>query len=309
MENLITRNSRDSFSWRQGPRNDNLQQLHKLLIDKITDLLPTNPNDHVVFIPERYLFLVPFAALQDSTGKYLIEKHTIRTAPSIQVLDLTHKQAQRVKGLRKEVLIVGNPTMPKVSYRPGEPPVQLSPLPYAEKEALAIATLLNNTQVVIGSQATETAILQKMPKARIIHLATHGLSDDLKGSGISGAIALAPSGTDDGLLTSSEILNLRLNAELVVLSACDTGNSKITSDGIIGLSRSFFVAGVPSVIAPLGLVEDTSTAFLMTEFYRNLVRNPDKAQALRQAMLTMIKTDKYSSPYYWALFTLIGEGN
>jgi CHAT domain-containing protein len=271
--------------------------------------LGRHPNDHVVFIPERYLFSIPFAALQDSTGKYLIEKHTIRTAPSIQVLDFTHQRAKRVRGLAKEVLIVGNPTMPKVSDQAGESPRQLMPLPYAEKEALAIAALFKNTQVIIGSHATETAILQKMPKARIIHLATHTLSNDLKGSGIPGAIALAPSGKDDGLLTSSEILDLlRLNAELVVLSACDTGNSKITSDGIIGLSRSFFIAGVPSVISPLGMVDDTSTALLMTEFYRNLVRNPDKAQALRQAMLTMIKTDKYSSPYYWALFTLIGEG-
>jgi CHAT domain-containing protein len=99
---------------------------------------------------------------------------------------------------------------------------------------------------------------------------------------------------------------LRLNAELVVLSACDTG-SKITSDGIIGLSRSFFAAGVPSVIVPLGLVRDESTALLMKEFYQNLVRNPDKAQALRQAMLSRINTNKYSSPDNWALFTLVGE--
>ena len=305
LEKLVTSNKDSFVSSGKKYQNHNLQLLHKLLIEQITDLLPTNPNDHVVFIPERYLYLVPFAALQDSTGKYLIEKHTIRTAPSIQVLDLTHKQAQRVKGLAKEILIVGNPTMPKVTRLPGEPSVQLRPLPYATKEAQDIAAIFN-TQAITGNQATETAILQKMPKARLIHLATHGLSDDLKVSGIPGAIALAPSGKNDGLLTSTDILDLRLNAELVVLSACDTG-SKITSDGIIGLSRSFFAAGVPSVIVPLGLVRDESTALLMKEFYQNLVRNPDKAQALRQAMLTMINTNNYSSPYNWALFTLVGE--
>jgi CHAT domain-containing protein len=85
-----------------------------------------------------------------------------------------------------------------------------------------------------------------MQKAKIIHLATHGLLDDFKGQGVPGAIALAPSGNDKGLLTSSEIFDLKLNAELVVLSACDTGRGTITGDGVIGLSRSLITAGVPS---------------------------------------------------------------
>ena len=128
-----------------------------------------------------------------------------------------------------------------------------------------------------------------MPEAKIIHLATHGLLDYLKiflGLPGGGAVALAPSGEDNGLLTTEEILNLKLNAELVVLSACDTGNGKITGDGVIGLSRSLITAGVPSVIASLWSVPDAPTAFLMTQFYKNLQQNPDKAQALRSAMLT-----------------------
>ena len=282
-----------------------LQQLYKLLIEPIADLLPTDQKAHIVFIPEQSLFLVPFAALQGSTGKYLIEKHTIRTAPSIQVLDLTYRQAQRGRGLAKDVLIVGNPTMPKVSYKLGEPPVQLLPLPGAEKEAQDIAALFN-TKAITGNQATETAVLQQMPKARFIHLATHGLFlDNIKGLDVPSGIALAPSGKDDGLLTSSKILNLKLNAELVVLSGCDTGRGRITSDGIIGLSRSFFAAGVPSVIAALWSVPDAPTASLMTEFYQNLQQNPDKAQALRQAMLTTMQ--KHPNPINWAAFTLIGE--
>jgi CHAT domain-containing protein len=167
---------------------------------------------------------------------------------------------------------------------------------------------LNCKGEITGQQATEAAIAQQMPQARLIHFATHGLLDDVKGLGVPGAIALAPSGNgqlNDGLLTTDEILDMQLNAELVVLSACDTGRGRITGDGVIGLSRSLITAGVPSIIVSLWKVPDDSTAFLMTEFYQNLQKTPDKAQALRQAMLAT--KQKYPEPLNWAAFTLIGE--
>ncbi len=206
-----------------------LQQLHQLLIDPIADLLPKDPSDRVIFIPQGSLFLVPFPALQDANGKYLIEKHTILTAPSIQVLDQTHQlQQQRQRNPATETLVVGNPLMPIVTPYPGEPSQQLNALPGAEAEANAIAPLLK-TKALTGTKGTKTSIKQKMSRARIIHLATHGLLDDLRGLG--SAIALAPDhpGTlNDGLLTAEEILDLKLSADLVVLSACDTGRGRIT---------------------------------------------------------------------------------
>ncbi|MCC5668327.1 CHAT domain-containing protein [Nostoc sp. CHAB 5784] len=283
------------------------KKLYELLIKPIANLLPTDPNARVIFIPQDTLFLVPFAVLQDANNKYLIEKHTILTVPSIQALNLTHQLRKRVSGaVYKDVLIVGNPTMPKLSFQIGEKPIQLSPLPGSEQEAIAIAHLLNaKAFTFIGNAATKAAIIQKMPTARIIHLATHGLQDYNVASGIPGAIALAPSGNDNGLLTAEEILKLKLNAELVVLSACDTGRGQITGDGVIGLSRSLFAAGVPSVIVSLWSVPDAPTAELMIEFYRQLKHNQDKAQALRQAMLTMMK--EHPNPKDWAPFILIGE--
>jgi len=285
-----------------------LQQLHKLLIEPITDLLPTDPNAHVVFMPQGDLFLVPFPALKDKDGKYLIEKHTLLTAPSIQVLELTRQQRQRVGATStpplqgNDALVVGNPTMPSVPPEPGQPPQQLPSLPGAEREALAIAPLLN-TKPLIGNLATKSAIVELLAGARIIHLATHGLLDDVRGLG--SAIALTPSDNDDGLLTAEEILNLKLKAELVVLSACNTGRGRLTGDGVIGLSRSLISAGVPSVLVSLWSVPDAPTASLMSEFYQNLQNNPDKAQALRQAMLTTMK--QHPNPKDWAAFTLIGE--
>jgi len=283
-------------------QTEQLQLLHKILIEPIADFLPTDPNDHVIFIPQESLFLIPFPALQDASGKYLIEEHTILTAPAIQVLDLTYHQQQRVSESAQDILVVGNPTMP--TLKDGDNLEQLPPLPGSEQEALMIANILN-TKALIGDQATKVEVVQKLPKARLIHLATHGLLDDVKNLGIPGAIALAPSKNDDGFLTAGEILNLKLNAELVVLSACDTGRGEITGDGVIGLSRSLIAAGTPSLIVSLWTVPDQATALLMTEFYRYLQENSDKAQALRDAMLATKK--KYSSPYNWAAFTLIGE--
>jgi CHAT domain-containing protein len=278
-----------------------LQQSYQLLIQPIADLLPTDPNAPVIFIPHQSLFLVPFVALQDPTGQYLIEKHTILTAPAIQILQFTHQSRQKVRQLSlQNNLVVGNPTMPKI----GTPPRQLLALPGSEREAITIAQLLN-TKPITGSQATKASIVQQMLKARIIHLATHGLLNEVKRGDLPGAIALGPSGNDDGLLTSSEILDLKLNAELVVLSACNTGRGKLTGDGVLGLSGALISAGVPSIIVSLWLVPDAATAELMAEFYRQLQLNPNKAQALRQAMLITMKM--HPNPQDWGAFTLIGE--
>lgn len=288
-----------------------LRKLHELLIAPIVDLLPTNPHDRVIFIPQESLFLLPFPALQAADGSYLVEHYTILTAPSIQVLALTRQlQQDQQTSPSVSALVVGNPIMPTIRLTPTDQPFQLSELPGAEQEAIAIAQLLK-TKALLGQQATKVQVLQQLPSAKLVHLATHGLLEygtqesSLQGIGMPGAIALAPSGQDDGLLTASEIANLRLQAELVVLSACDTGQGRITGDGVIGLSRALIAAGVPSVIVSLWAVDDNSTSTLMQAFYRNLPGTTDKAQALRQAMLTTMK--EYPSPMDWAAFTLIGE--
>ncbi|WP_293053609.1 MULTISPECIES: tetratricopeptide repeat protein [unclassified Moorena] len=283
-----------------------LQELHQLLIEPIADLLPFDENARVVFIPHRELFSVPFPALQDQEGKYLIEKHTILTAPSIEVLGLTHQKRKNLPNSAQTALVVGNPTMPEVPPAPGKTPQQLSALKGAEQEAKYIASQLN-AQPLLGQDATEAIVKGQMPKARYIHFATHGLFDPKRIPGIGSAIALAPSNGEDGLLTAEEIFDMKLSAELVVVSACETGVGHINSEGVIGLSRSFVAAGVPSVMVSLRLIPDEKTTELMTEFYRNLERTGDKAQALRQAMLTMIP--KSGNPKDWAAFTLIGEAN
>jgi CHAT domain-containing protein len=193
------------------------------------------------------------------------------------------------------------PTLPKAN---GMPPALLRPLPNAEVEAKEIANLLK-TQAITGNTATKAFVLPQLQQARLVHLATHGLLEDFYQSGVPGAIALIPTANDAGFLTATELLNLNLQADFVVLSACDTGRGKITGDGVVGLSRSLIAAGTPSVMVSLWAVPDAPTAALMIEFYRQLLQHDDKAVALRQAMLFMMQT--YPRPIDWAAFILIGE--
>ncbi|HIK18806.1 MAG TPA: tetratricopeptide repeat protein [Leptolyngbyaceae cyanobacterium M33_DOE_097] len=289
----------------QLPQNLSFKTLHQLMIAPIAQYLPEDPNQRIIFLPQGALFLVPFAALQDAEGTYLIQQHTIAIAPSIQTLQFTQQQRQRLEAKDSDTqpaLIVGNPVMPKLTLEAGQPPVQLATLPNAEAEAKALAQLLQQP-ALLQNQATEAQVKALMPQARLIHLSTHGLFNDRLG--LSSSVALTPTAKEDGLLTAAEILDLKLQADLVVLSACDTGRGQITGDGVIGLSRALFSAGTPSVIVSLWAVPDAPTAFLMTEFYKKLETTGDKAQALRQAMLSTL--ERYPKPREWAAFTLIGE--
>ncbi|MEM8603948.1 MAG: CHAT domain-containing protein [Cyanobacteria bacterium P01_H01_bin.121] len=308
-------------TFRQG-LNPFLIKTRQLLIDPIQDVLPTDPSATVTFIPQGELFLVPFAALQNRRQTFLIEEHTIALTPSTQALDLIAQRQQqspqrtnlatvvgRDRPTSADILVVGNPlAMPSVQLdqfsqnRSGQ---QLSPLPGAELEAAAIAERLG-TKALLKEAATEAAVRSQLEQADIIHLATHGIWDD--NWGLEGALALAlGTGIDDGLLTSREVASLKLRASLVVLSACDTGLGEITGDGVVGLSRAFLAAGADSVVASLWQVPDEPTELLMTNFYDALLIEPNRAAALRQAMLTV--QSQYPNPMDWAAFVVIGAAS
>ena len=307
-----------SFGQSSDPTEE-LSQLHGLLIEPIAELLPDDPEATVVFIPQGELFLLPFPALLNREGQYLIERHTLLTSPSIQVLALTEAMAAdrpanlSLPGITSlnNPLIVGNPTMPSVMLRDPAGRFTQEPLPDlsgAEREAEAIAGFLN-TSALTSDDATESVVKRRLGSADLIHLATHGLLEygdpaETGSEDVPGAVALAPGLNEDGLLTTAEILQMDLQASLVVLSACDTGRGRITGDGVIGLSRAFVAAGAPSLVVSLWAVPDVPTAELMTEFYRQLSLGQTKAQALRQAMLVTMETHEH--PIAWSAFTLIG---
>ena len=268
-----------------------LRQLYQILIESIAQFLPDDPKSPLIFIPQKSLFLIPFPALQDEEGNFLIQKHTILTALSIQLLDLIHQPKKEILETSINALVVGNPTMPFLVKKLGEEPEQLEELLASEAEAKIISSLLN-TQPFIAEQATKANTVHQMPRARLIHLATHGIVDEIRPLGV---IALAPCEDDNGVFTTEEIIQMfgqpdkpSLQAELLVLSACETGKGIITGDGVNGLARSLMGAGISRVVVSLWAVSDLSTAFLMIKFYQILekfvnLKPADVAKALNQA--------------------------
>ncbi|MEM1293705.1 MAG: CHAT domain-containing protein, partial [Cyanobacteria bacterium P01_H01_bin.162] len=264
------------------------------------------------------------------------------TAPSLLLLGLACPSVGahgRAPLTTDNALVVGNPTMPTV-WLPtddGLAETQLSYLSGAETEANAIGEFFD-ILVLIGEQATEARIKQELPNASLIHLATQGLLEYgiPESSGVldlPSAVALAPGDGEDGLLTSAEILQIELQAELAILSACDTGRGRITGDGVVGLSRALITAGVPSVMVSLWAVNDHSTSILMQRFYQFLATGEfTKAEALRQAQLSLFYNEDVATrleavragaapqyregfepvgdrhPYHWTPFVLIGNG-
>ncbi|MDV3351308.1 CHAT domain-containing protein [Leptothoe sp. LEGE 181152] len=316
---------------RQTIRNsseENLEQLYEILIGSIEDLLPQSPGSNLIFVPQGSIFFVPFPALKDGSGNYLIDKYVIRTATNFRTLLLNYQNQRRQSSL-ENALIVGNPTIPEVQLSNGVTTETLLPLEGAEQEAKRIGRLFPSDKKYVLSRglASETIVTERMARADVIHFATHGLLDVILDSSnslspdnndddlslASGALVLAASPPyTDGLLTAAEILRIPLNnTELVVLSGCNTGRGPLTTGGVIGLPFAFSLAGVPNTVVSLWSVADDSTEKLMTEFYNQLLtkQSNNEAEALRQAMLNIKANEQYSDPVYWAAFTLIGLGN
>jgi CHAT domain-containing protein len=274
-----------------------LPTLYKLLIEPIKALLPKDPGQKVIFVPHQSLYVVPFAALVDSNGQALVENHTISYAPSIQTLQFTRlKLEQSNKAKTLGPLIVANPTMPKDDRN-------LFPLAGAQQEGQELGNLLG-VKPISGEQATETTIKALAQKASVLHFATHG-GFEVK-QPLDSWIAFKPDKENDGYLTAAEVFGMQLSARMVVLSACQSAQGKVTGDGVLGLSRAFISAGVPTILVTQWSVNDASTAYLMEAFYKLVGKGEDRARALRQAMLLTKK--KYPDPRLWAAFVLIGEG-
>ena len=147
-------------------------------------------------------------------------------------------------------------------------------------------------------------------KYRVVHIATHGLLDAKRPQFTGVVLSLVGNKTNDGFLRTDEVFNLRMGAPLVMLSACETGLGKEKrGEGVIGLTRAFMYAGAPTVGVSLWSVADKSTADLMTDFYKRLLAGSSSpAASMRAAQTAMIDGKKYSAPFYWAPFVLVGEG-
>jgi CHAT domain-containing protein len=173
---------------------------------------------------------------------------------------------------------------------------------------------MQTKRVLVGRKADERTFKDLAPQYATIHLATHGVLDNR--DPLNSYLMLTKKDGDlenDGLLQAHEIINMRLNADLAVLSACESGNGRISpGEGVIGMSWAFFVAGARSVVVSQWRVNSASTSQLMKNFYQVLARQNDpnsrnKAKALREASLRLLKDRQYRHPFYWAGFVLVSS--
>jgi CHAT domain-containing protein len=189
---------------------------------------------------------------------------------------------------------------------------RLPPLPEAGKEADRVGQYLSTTPLK-GAGASEGEVKRRLPSSEVVHLATHGFAYSKESEARRSFVALAPSTGQDGLLTVGELLDdpaLRLRAELVVLSACETGLGDLKqAEGTIGLQRAVLARGARSVLVSLWSVSDEATMMLMDRFYFHWIRDADrpaKPEALRRAQAEVRGAKGFEHPRYWAAFQLVG---
>ena len=274
----------------------------------------------LIIIPDDFLYYLPFEMLVTDTSSiqnrydfqnahFLIERTNISYLQSASLLNPRLRIHKKPSG---SLLAFGNPTFNSTDeQKPDNSRNTLLPLPNSEKEVKNISHLIGGSpHVFIGQNATEKIFKEEASDYKIIHLASHFEINDYDPLYSRVAFSQKNDSVEDGYLQTYEVFDLHLNADLVVLSACNTALGKLSKgEGIIGMSRAFLYAGVPSMVVSLWNVEDEATSLIMGYFYKNLKQGMEKSEALRFAKLDYLKSVKTTKkdPFFWAPFVLFGD--
>ena len=281
------------------PRPDSLwraplRRLHAALIAPVEATGLLAGKSRLVFVPHVELQYLPFAALIDSAGRFLVQRYELAMTPSASVWIALGDRAAGLAGLG---LLAFAP-------RPAT-------LPGSNQEVATIRRLAGaRAQVLTGGAATESAFRRLAPSRRVLHLATYGVLN--KQNPLFSFVQLAPDGAEDGRLEVHEVFGLHLAADLVVLSACQTGLGSgaladvPAGDDWVGLTRAFLHAGARRVVATLWPVDDWATAALMERFYGAGDVAADPGRALAEAQRALIAVPATANPFYWAGFVNVG---
>lgn len=270
----------------------------------------------MVIVPDDALWDLPFQALVTRSGRYLIEERAVSSVPSLAVLrEVRARHGSPAPPAGGSLLALGNPALDASGLPPEVAALragQLSPLPDAEREVKALGRLYGpgTSTVLVGAEAREDRLKGLAGRFRVLHLATHGVLD--AASPLRSHVVLSPgSAREDGLLEAEEIMDLSLRADLVVLSACESGRGRIAKgEGLIGLSWALFVAGSPTSVVSQWKVDSASTGDFMVALHRQLrARTGGKADALRAASRAMLAKPAYRHPFYWAGFVMMGDAS
>jgi CHAT domain-containing protein/Tfp pilus assembly protein PilF len=284
-------------------------------------------RSRLVIIPDGILNYLPFEILlTDNKGigqatsyanlSFLVKKYAVSYGQSAAVLNsLLSKRSEMQESAteNKKLIAFGDPVFYNENDTTRLSVQTFKRLEYSGKEIENISSYFKkgNAEIFLRDRATEENVKREgeLKKFSYIHFATHGFIDIDKPEFSSLVLTKNDSSEEDGYLQATEIYNLKLDADLVVLSACQTGLGKLVrGEGMVGLTRAFMYAGTPTVLVSLWSVSDLSTATLMGEFYRNLIKEKlSKTDALRKAQLNMLGNEKFAHPFYWAPFVIVGD--
>jgi CHAT domain-containing protein/Tfp pilus assembly protein PilF len=296
--------------------SETARDLYNLLLQPAASQLAGNKS--VCIIPDGPLWNLPFQALRSPNGKYLVEDYAVSYVPSLNVLN-SLTTTKRSTDTFPALLAFGNPTLENQKHqniKATSREESQGVLPDAEIEVNALRQLWgNHSKILTGAAASKKVFQNEAGNYQIIHLATHGILDNV--NPMYSRLLLSRDASDehdDGVLEARDIMNLRLNAELFVLSACESANGKVAAgEGMMGLSWAILATGVRTTVVSQWKVDSAVTSEFMISFYRQLAaqRAKDeskKAEALRQAALEILKHPRYRHPFYWAAFVMVGDG-
>ncbi len=310
----------------------------------ISPAAPLLGKKRLIIIADGGLQFIPFAALPDPASSVsnpipMMIWHEISYSPSASVLGSLRKETTSRKSAPKLLALIADPVFDSedvrlrqhathistsrtkgetvlgtLNWRDIGSELRLPRLPFSRLEAAWIYSLVGKAECMRAldfDASLATATSPAISRYQVVHFATHALLDteDPALSGLVLSLFNRQGRPQPGFLNLNDIYNLKLSADLVVLSACQTGLGKsINGEGLIGLTRGFIYAGAPRVIASLWSVDDIATAELMKEFYTYFLRDHMRpAAALRKAQISLWQQKAFRSPYYWAPFVLQGE--
>jgi CHAT domain-containing protein/tetratricopeptide (TPR) repeat protein len=292
--------------------------LYTQLLKPVIDQLPTSINNLVIVSDEKYTYF-PFESLVTNSSKdnikYLFEDYTISYAYSIALLEEQYKSRDqnRSRVLTMAPIYFDIDTSDQIYSDLAIAQLVRSgnyKLPGALEEASIIADFFNGT-AFLNETATETAFKKNAKDFSTLHLSMHAIMDEDDPMNSRLLFYNDTTSIDDGLLYAYELYNMKLNADLVVLSACNTGQGQLVKgEGVMGISRAFAYAGTPSTVMSLWKVPDESTSKIMVAFYKHLKDGASKSEALRNAKLDYLESviaPEQTHPYYWAGFILSGN--
>jgi CHAT domain-containing protein len=291
------------------------QQARTLYDDLLRPVTNIAAYRRVVVVPDGQVHLLPLDALIDPEGRYVVERQIVTYAPSASALYLLTSERDKPRRPEAALLAVGGvPYDPqglrKLSRFRGVENDAMSSLPASRDEVLAARDAFpGRTTLLLGDKATESALKKEdLRTYSIVHLAVHGVADRRLPERSALVLLSDPSAGEDGFLQAPEIVQLPLRANLIILSACDTGVGRIEDqEGIATLSRAFLLAGGRGTVSTLWAIDDVFSEFLMKRFYARLVALQPVADALAGAKRDMLR--RYGTealPYYWAAFTYNG---